>query len=41
MMLNEYRELGAGEICQKLCRGEYVNLQRFVGSKPGTCQKFY
>uniref|UniRef100_A0A915PZE2 YqgF/RNase H-like domain-containing protein n=1 Tax=Setaria digitata TaxID=48799 RepID=A0A915PZE2_9BILA len=27
-------ELGIGEICQRLCRGEYVNLQRFVTSKP-------
>ncbi|KAL3981674.1 Tex-like protein N-terminal domain family protein [Acanthocheilonema viteae] len=27
-------ELGIGEICQKLCGGEYVNLQHFVGSKP-------
>ncbi|EFO23916.2 transcription accessory protein [Loa loa] len=27
-------ELGVGEICQRLCRSEYVDLQRFVGSKP-------
>ncbi|VDN93085.1 unnamed protein product [Brugia pahangi] len=27
-------ELGVDEICQRLYRGEYVNLQRFVHSKP-------
>ncbi|OZC08194.1 Tex-like protein [Onchocerca flexuosa] len=27
-------ELGVGEICQKLLRGEYVNLELFINSKP-------
>uniref|UniRef100_A0A8R1XV83 S1 motif domain-containing protein n=1 Tax=Onchocerca volvulus TaxID=6282 RepID=A0A8R1XV83_ONCVO len=27
-------ELGVGEICQKLRRGEYVNLELFINSKP-------
>lgn len=34
------RELGVGEICQRLCRGEYVNLQRFIRSKPGIYEVF-
>ncbi|MCP9266281.1 S1 RNA-binding domain-containing protein 1 [Dirofilaria immitis] len=31
------RELGVGEICQRLCCGEYVNLHLFVSSKPELC----
>ncbi|KAM3726785.1 S1 RNA-binding domain-containing protein [Dirofilaria immitis] len=30
-------ELGVGEICQRLCCGEYVNLHLFVSSKPELC----
>ncbi|VDN19229.1 unnamed protein product [Gongylonema pulchrum] len=29
-------ELGLTEVCEKLRRGEFVNLQRLVGTKPGT-----